>query len=205
MQLRSTLAAVRQMSDGSKVVINIDLDIIHFVDTGIEQLELGAPHSASVVTVDDQGEVMRIPIDGFDTLDTNGLVPAPHGTWLRVTDAYEIVCWLERHGGAAAESTMAWAVEQGCADRVVVDVGVMHQPRMLLLSRWQPPPPTPMLMAAQAEELEGSREYRVSAVVQLLQEQLRASEAALLAEQHAADRAGSQGAPAPVPPSPTRM
>ena len=73
------------------------------------------------------------------------------------------------------------------------------------LSRWQPPPPTPMLMAAQVEELEGSREYRVSAVVQLLQEQLRASEAALLAEQHAADRAGSQGAPAPVPPSPTRM
>ena len=88
---------------------------------------------------------------------------------------------------------------------MVVDVGVMHQPRMLLLSRWQPPPPTPMLMAAQAEELEGSREYRVSAVVQLLQEQLRASEAALLAEQHAADRAGRQGAPAPVPPSPTRM
>ena len=99
------------------------------------------------------------------------------------------------------------ATEQGCADRVVVDVGVMHQPRMLLLSRWQPPPPTPMLMAAQAGELEGSREYRVSSAagVQLLQEQLRASEAALLAEQHAADRAGSQSAPAPVPPSPTRM
>jgi hypothetical protein len=77
-----------------------------------------------VVTVDDQGEVMRIPIDGFDTLDANGLVPAPHGTWLRVTDAYEVVCWLERHGGAAAESTMAWAAEQGCANRVVVDVGV---------------------------------------------------------------------------------
>ena len=205
MQWRSALAAVRQMSDGNKVVINIDLDVIHFVDTGVEQLELNAPHSASVVTIDDRGEVMRVPVDGFDALDANGLVPAPHGTWLRVTDAYDIVCWLERHGGAAAESTMAWATEHGCADRIVVDVSAMHQPRMLRLTRWQPPPPTPMLMAAQAEALEGSQEYRVPAAVLRMQELLRESEGALLAEQRAADHAGDQAAPAPVPPSPKHM